>query len=100
MGCLARVSEAAEGVLRATRAQRRALEIALSSNDPGDGWLTARRLAKLANLSRVTASRSLSQLEELGVIKKDPQFAGRSTRYSIVLEEAEAPSLIRHLKWE
>ncbi len=80
--------------------QRRALEVALSSNDPEEGWLTARRIVKLTKVAPVTASRDLAQLEEWGVIRKDPKAGGRSTRYFVVFEDAAAPRLIGELDWK
>jgi Fic family protein len=79
--------------------QRRALEVALSSNDAEESWLTARRIVKLTKAAPVTASRDLVQLEEWGVIHKDPKAGGRSTRYSVVLDEPKAPQLLRNLSW-
>jgi Fic family protein len=79
--------------------QRRALEVALSSNDAEESWLTARRIVKLTKAAPVTASRDLAQLEEWGGIRKDPKAGGRSTRYSVVLDEPKAPQLLRNLSW-
>jgi Fic family protein len=80
--------------------QRRALEVALSANDVNDeSFLTARRIVKLTKASPVTASRDLAQLEEWGVIRKDPEAGGRSTRYFVVLDEPRAPRLLRNITW-
>jgi Fic family protein len=79
--------------------QRRVLQIALASNDPTDAWLTAKRAARLTKVERVTASRDLARLEELGVIEKDPTVGGRSTRYRIRLDETKPLQLIEQLKW-
>jgi Fic family protein len=79
--------------------QRRLLQISLASNDEADSWLTAKRAARLTKVERVTASRDLSRLEELGVIEKDPSVGGRSTRYRVRLEGAQPLQLIKELKW-
>lgn len=66
--------------------QKKALNLALSGSEINDGWLTNRRYMKLAGCNTaVTASRDLAQLEQWGVLRKDPKAGGRSTRYSIVL---------------
>lgn len=66
--------------------QRRALELALSSQELDDGWLTNRRYMKLSQASNsVTAARDLASLETQGLIRKDPESKGRSTRYQILL---------------
>lgn len=66
--------------------QRKALDIALSGDALDDGWLTNRRYVKLTQCgSPVTASRDLAQLEQWGMIRRDPNAAGRSTRYAVVL---------------
>jgi Fic family protein len=80
--------------------QRRALEVALSSTEAEDSWLTAKRIVKLTKAAQVTASRDLAQLEECGVIRRDPETGGRSTRYSVVLDEPKAPRLISELNWK
>lgn len=80
--------------------QHRALEVALSSNAPEERWLTAKRIVKLSKAAPVTASRDLAQLEEWGVIRKDPKAGGRSTRYFVILDEPKAPRLIRDLSWK
>ncbi|NJO12179.1 MAG: Fic family protein [Gammaproteobacteria bacterium] len=80
--------------------QRRALEVALSSNTDEDAWLTARRIVKLTKVAPVTASRDLAQLEEWGVIRKDPNYGGRSTRYAVVLSEPKTPRLLRDMTWK
>jgi Fic family protein len=79
--------------------QRRLLEMALAPNDAESGWLTAKRAARQTKVERVTASRDLARLEELGVIQKDPAAGGRSTRYSVRLEAKEPLRLIEELKW-
>lgn len=79
--------------------QLRALEVALSSNDPEDAWLTARRIVKLTKVAPVTASRDLAQLEQWKIIRRDPQLGGRSTRYLVALDEPVAPTLIRDIDW-
>ncbi len=76
--------------------QRRVLEVALSMSDAQESWLTGRRIVKLTKAAPVTASRDLTRLEEWGVIRKDPKAGGRSTRYSVVLEEPKAPRLLRN----
>jgi Fic family protein len=80
--------------------QRRLIEMALAPNDPEDGWLTAKRAARQTKVERVTASRDLARMEELGVIEKDPLVAGRSTRYRVRLREAKAIRLVNDLKWD
>lgn len=66
--------------------QRRALECVLSSTDADDPWLTNRRYVELTGCgSPVTASRDLTQLEQRGLIRRDPEAGGRSTRYEVVL---------------
>jgi Fic family protein len=80
--------------------QRRALQIALSSNDVDDAWLTAKRIAKWTKVERVTASRDLAQLEDWGAIEKDPAAGGRSTRYFVKLGEDTIPQLIENLRWQ
>jgi Fic family protein len=79
--------------------QRRILEIALASNDAADAWLTAKRAARLTKVERVTASRDLARLEELGVIEKDPNVGGRSTRYRVRLNEIKPLQLVENQKW-
>jgi Fic family protein len=79
--------------------QRRLIEMALAPNDPEDGWLTAKRAARQTKVGRVTASRDLTRLEELGVIERDPSVAGRSTRYRVRLGDAKALRLVDDLKW-
>ncbi|HWJ35725.1 MAG TPA: Fic family protein [Steroidobacteraceae bacterium] len=79
--------------------QRRLLEIALASNDAADAWLTAKRAARLTKVERVTASRDLARLEELGVIEKDPNVGGRSTRYRVRLNEIKPLQLVENQKW-
>ena len=67
--------------------QRKALSLALSGDALDDGWLTNRRYIKLTQCgSPVTASRDLAQLEQWGLIIKDPDAGGRSTRYAIALD--------------
>ena len=68
--------------------QRRVIEMALAPNDPEEGWLTAKRAARQTKVERVTASRDLSRLEELGVIERDTSVGGRSTRYRVRLGDA------------
>lgn len=80
--------------------QRRLIEMALAPNDPEDGWLTAKRAARQTKVERVTASRDLARMEELGVIEKDPLVAGRSTRYRVRLREAKALRLVNDLTWD
>jgi Fic family protein len=79
--------------------QRRSLEVALATTSADDSWLTARRIVKLTKAASVTASRDLAQLESWGVIRKDPDAGGRSTRYSVVLDEPKASRLISKLDW-
>ena len=79
--------------------QRRLIEMALAPNDPEDGWLTAKRAARQTKVERVTASRDLSRLEELGVIEKDPSAAGRSTRYRVRLDDTKDLRLVNDLRW-
>jgi Fic family protein len=79
--------------------QRRLIEMALAPNDPEDGWLTAKRAARQTKVERVTASRDLARLEQLGIIEKDPSVAGRSTRYRVRLGEAKELRLVEDLKW-
>lgn len=74
--------------------------MALAPNDPEDGWLTAKRAARQTKVERVTASRDLARMEELGVIEKNPLVAGRSTRYRVRLREAKALRLVNELKWD
>ena len=82
-----------------TPRQRRLLEMALAPNDPEDGWLTAKRGARQTKVERVTASRDLARMEELGVIEKDPAAGGRSTRYRVRLPESSPSRLIKELTW-
>jgi Fic family protein len=79
--------------------QRRLLEMALTPNDSEEGWLTAKRAARQTKVERVTASRDLARMEELGVIEKDPTAGGRSTRYRVLLSKEEPIRLIGKLKW-
>lgn len=79
--------------------QRRLLEMALAPNDPEEGWLTAKRAARQTKVERVTASRDLSRLEELGIIEKDASAGGRSTRYRVRLGDAGALRLVGDLLW-
>jgi Fic family protein len=67
--------------------QRRLLEIALGSATDADAWLTAKRAARLTKVERVTASRDLTRLEELGAIEKDATMGGRSTRYRVRIDD-------------
>jgi hypothetical protein len=83
-----RLSPAARGMIDV---QRRLLEMALAPNDPEDGWQTAKRAARQTKVERVTASRDLARMEELGVIEKDPAAGGRSTRYRVRLSERSPP---------
>jgi Fic family protein len=70
--------------------QRKALNLALSGDALDDGWLTNRRYIKLTQCgSPVTASRDLAQLEQWGMITKDPESGGRSTRYAIALNDSK-----------
>ncbi|MGH8319901.1 MAG: Fic family protein [Steroidobacteraceae bacterium] len=80
-----------------TPRQRRLLELALAPDDPDDGWLTAKRAARQTKVERVTASRDLAHLEELGVIEKDPTAGGRSTRYRVRLGEERRVLLVRDM---
>jgi Fic family protein len=82
-----------------TSRQRKLLEMALAPNDPEDGWLTAKRAARQTKVERVTASRDLAHMEQLGVIEKDPTAGGRSTRYRVHLSESEPVRLINQLSW-
>jgi len=74
--------------------------MALAPDDPDSGWLTAKRAARQTKVERVTASRDLARLEELGAIEKDPTAGGRSTRYRVRLTEDEPLRLIDDLKWK
>jgi Fic family protein len=74
--------------------QRRALQIVMAENDPEESYLTAKRLVRWTKHERVTASRDLAQLEEWGVIRKDPTVGGRSTRYFVQLDAPEPRPLI------
>ncbi len=66
--------------------QRKALDSVLSSDPLDGGWLTNRLYSQLTQCpSAVTASRDLAQLEQLGLIRRDPGAGGRSTRYEVVL---------------
>jgi Fic family protein len=82
-----------------TSRQRRLLEIALAPDDPDDGWLTAKRAARQTKVERVTASRDLARLEELGLIEKDPGVGGRSTRYRVRLGEERPVLLVKDMIW-
>lgn len=82
-----------------TPRQRQLLEMALAPDDPEDGWLTAKRAARQTKVERVTASRDLTRLEELGVIEKDPNAGGRSTRYRVRLAEERPLLLVRDMSW-
>lgn len=79
--------------------QRRLLEMALAPDDPEEGWLTAKRAARQTKVERVTASRDLARLEELGVIERDPNAGGRSTRYRVRLGEERPLMLVREMSW-
>lgn len=79
--------------------QRRLIEMALAPNDPEEGWLTAKRAARQTKVERITASRDLSRLEELGVIEKDASAGGRSTRYRVRLDDAGVLRLVAHQIW-
>jgi Fic family protein len=103
-GCIERVVQISHFWTRnretpLSQRQRRLIEMALAPNDPEDGWLTAKRAARQTKVERVTASRDLTRLEELGVIEKDPSAGGRSTRYRVRLGDAEALRLLGDLKW-
>jgi Fic family protein len=103
-GCIERVVHVAQFWARhretaLTTRQRRLLEMALTPNDPDDGWLTAKRAARQTKVERVTASRDLARMEELGVIEKDPTVGGRSTRYRVRLSERPPVRLIEQLNW-
>jgi len=78
--------------------QRRLLEMALAPDDPDEGWLTAKRAARQTKVERVTASRDLARLDEIGVIEKDPSVGGRSTRYRVRLADNEPLRLLDELK--
>jgi Fic family protein len=82
-----------------THRQRRLLEMALAPDDPDQGWLTAKRAARQTKVERVTASRDLAQLETLGVIERDPNAGGRSTRYRVRLEDERPLLLMRDVSW-
>lgn len=72
--------------------QRKALNLALSGDVLDDGWLTNRRYVKLTQCgSAVTASRDLAQLEQWGLIRRDPDSGGRSTRYAVALQLPHIP---------
>jgi DNA-binding IclR family transcriptional regulator len=73
--------------------------MALTPDDPEDGWLTAKRAARQTKVERVTASRDLARMEELGTIEKDPTAGGRSTRYRVRLAEQPPSQLIKELNW-
>lgn len=79
--------------------QRRLLEMALAPDDPDEGWLTAKRAARQTKVERVTASRDLARLEELGVIERDPNAGGRSTRYRVRFGEDRPLLLVRDANW-
>ncbi len=82
-----------------TPRQRRLLEMALAPDDPEDGWLTAKRAARQTKVERVTASRDLARLESLGVIEKDANAGGRSTRYRVRLGEERPVLLVKDMRW-
>ena len=79
--------------------QRRLIEMALAPNDPEEGWLTAKRAARQTKVERITASRDLSRLEELGVIEKDSSVGGRSTRYRVRLDDPGPRRLVHDQAW-
>jgi Fic family protein len=79
--------------------QLRALQIALAENDPGESYLTAKRVARWTKHERVTASRDLAQLEQWGVIRKDPTVGGRSTRYFVRLDAPDPKPLVENIDW-
>ena len=81
------------------RIGRAIFDLALAPNDPEEGWLTAKRAARQTKVERVTASRDLSRLEELGVIEKDASVGGRSTRYRVRLGDAGPLRLVGDLIW-
>jgi hypothetical protein len=69
---------------------------------PDDGtfrWLAAKRAARQTKVERVTASRDLARMEELGVIEKDPTAGRRSTRYRVRFSERSPLRLIKELNW-
>lgn len=80
--------------------QRRALQIALSTSDPADAWLTAKRVARWTKVERVTASRDLAQLERWGAIEKDPAAGGRSTRYFVRLDARRDARISENVTWQ
>jgi Fic family protein len=82
-----------------TLRQRRLLEMALAPDDAEDGWLRAKRAARQTKVERVTASRDLARLEDLGVIEKDPATGGRSTRYRVRLGEDRPVLLVKDMSW-
>jgi Fic family protein len=82
-----------------TPRQRRLLEMALAPDDPDEGWLTAKRAARQTKVERVTSSRDLARLEELGVIERDPTAGGRSTRYRVRLGEERPVLLVKDMDW-
>lgn len=82
-----------------TPRQRRLLEMALAPDDPDEGWLTAKRAARQTGVERVTASRDLARLEQLGAIERDPAAAGRSTRYRVRLADERPVLLVRDTSW-
>ena len=82
-----------------TARQKRLLEMALAPDDPEEGWLTAKRAARQTKVERVTASRDLARLEQLGVIERDPGAGGRSTRYRVRLGEERPLRLVRDMAW-
>ncbi|HUA26375.1 MAG TPA: Fic family protein [Steroidobacteraceae bacterium] len=82
-----------------TPRQRRLLQMALAPDDPDQGWLTAKRAARQTKVERVTSSRDLSRLEELGVIERDPTAGGRSTRYRVRLGEERPVLLVKDMDW-
>jgi len=82
-----------------THRQRRLLEMALAPDDSDQGWLTAKRAACQTKVERVTASRDLAQLEALGVIERDPNAGGRSTRYRVRLGDERPLLLVKDMRW-
>jgi Fic family protein len=75
------------------------LQIALAHNDKQEAYLTAKRVARWTKFEHDTASRDLAQLEEWGVIKKDPTVGGRSTRYFVCRDDSEPRKIAENIDW-
>jgi len=102
LGCLSRAIEKAhenldEALLKARFWERyakeplnkRQIKVLNRVLDNFEGKLTSSKWAKIAKCSQDSAGRDIKDLVERGALRKDPG-GGRSTSYSIVLDEAQS----------